>query len=107
MIEIKGEMDKADITPVHALIGRLNADEFADGGVKHLPRTMIFAGFAGAYDVAKKKYVGVYRFEPLGSVKDIDLATMTVAQLPPAKFAKPTEAPKPISKSTKEFGDVI
>lgn len=64
-IEIPASIRKADIGPVHAMIGSVCRDECVIGGVEHGADTLQFLGFAGGLDIVTGLYRGVYCFKPV------------------------------------------
>ena len=78
-IEITAVIDKSDIEPLGELRGATNSDAATLSGQEFQPGDVVFRGFAGTLDMAKGKYVGVYRFE---TATGDETTTMSIASLP-------------------------
>ena len=75
--EASAVIEKRDITPTHALIGKVNAFVMDVAGECRREGTVLFQGFAGARG-DDGLYHGVYRFSPAAPDSEYD----TFASLP-------------------------
>ena len=79
MITIPAIIHKSDIEPVGELRGAVNSDTATLAGREFKPSELVFRGFAGTYEKASRKWVGVYRFkDAVGG----ELDEMAIASLP-------------------------
>lgn len=75
--EVLAVIAKADIAPVHALIGKVNASDITIEATRHPAGRVVFKGFAGAR-CDDGMYHGVYRFAVAETNRECD----TFASLP-------------------------
>ena len=81
MFTIPAIIHKSDIEPIGAMRGAINSDTATLAGREFKPSELVFRGFAGTYDKASRKWVGVYRFEP-SLIIGGELDEMSISSLP-------------------------
>lgn len=91
MLTIEACIEKSDITPIGKMKGALNSDKCSLNGETHEPESLVFRGFVGTMDLATRKFIGVFRFEPAQPADATD-ARMSVANLPKVTNTKTADS---------------